>query len=165
MLRTRIWSSLRAQTLYRTVSGMMNYGKAIKLLYCVGNPKSSKPLVETLTNSNANWNQWHAESSSSSFSCNKIRSSIRRNTSTPNSCSVHTPSSRLQTLRKNLSGRKGEILDSFLRSSVAIPSSTFTLERGGRSSGSSFLVTPSSETESQTTRTTLSFSTVANTPS
>ncbi|KAJ6591860.1 1,3-beta-glucan synthase component-domain-containing protein [Mycena vulgaris] len=32
-LRTRIWSSLRAQTLYRTVSGMMNYAKAIKLLY------------------------------------------------------------------------------------------------------------------------------------
>ena len=31
-LRTRIWSSLRAQTLYRTVSGMINYSKAIKLL-------------------------------------------------------------------------------------------------------------------------------------
>lgn len=38
-LRTRIWSSLRAQTLYRTVSGMMNYGKAIKLLYRVENPE------------------------------------------------------------------------------------------------------------------------------
>ncbi|KAK6996025.1 putative 1,3-beta-D-glucan synthase subunit [Favolaschia claudopus] len=37
-LRTRIWSSLRAQTLYRTVSGMMNYSKAIKLLYRVENP-------------------------------------------------------------------------------------------------------------------------------
>lgn len=37
-LRTRIWASLRAQTLYRTVSGMMNYGKAIKLLYRVENP-------------------------------------------------------------------------------------------------------------------------------
>ncbi|KAJ6591232.1 1,3-beta-glucan synthase [Mycena vulgaris] len=37
-LRTRIWSSLRAQTLYRTVSGMMNYAKAIKLLYRVENP-------------------------------------------------------------------------------------------------------------------------------
>ena len=37
-LRTRIWSSLRAQTLYRTVSGM-NYGKAIKLLYRVENPE------------------------------------------------------------------------------------------------------------------------------
>ena len=30
--RTRIWASLRAQTLYRTVSGMMNYSKAIKPL-------------------------------------------------------------------------------------------------------------------------------------
>ncbi|KAL0581746.1 1,3-beta-D-glucan synthase [Marasmius crinis-equi] len=37
-LRTRIWASLRAQTLYRTVSGMMNYSKAIKLLYRVENP-------------------------------------------------------------------------------------------------------------------------------
>nr|QIR82081.1 1,3-beta-D-glucan synthase [Grifola frondosa] len=38
-LRTRIWASLRAQTLYRTVSGMMNYAKAIKLLYRVENPQ------------------------------------------------------------------------------------------------------------------------------
>ena len=38
-LRTRIWSSLRAQTLYRTVSDMMNYGKAINLLYRVENPE------------------------------------------------------------------------------------------------------------------------------
>ncbi len=38
-LRTRIWASLRAQTLYRTVAGMMNYSKAIKLLYRVENPE------------------------------------------------------------------------------------------------------------------------------
>jgi 1,3-beta-glucan synthase len=38
-LRTRIWASLRFQTLYRTVSGMMNYAKAIKLLYRVENPQ------------------------------------------------------------------------------------------------------------------------------
>ncbi|PAV18312.1 1,3-beta-glucan synthase [Pyrrhoderma noxium] len=38
-LRTRIWASLRAQTLYRTVSGMMNYANAIKLLYRVENPE------------------------------------------------------------------------------------------------------------------------------
>ena len=38
-LRLRIWASLRAQTLYRTVSGMMNYSKAIKLLYRVENPE------------------------------------------------------------------------------------------------------------------------------
>ncbi|KAJ3193403.1 1,3-beta-D-glucan synthase [Irineochytrium annulatum] len=31
-LRTRIWASLRSQTLYRTVSGFMNYAKALKLL-------------------------------------------------------------------------------------------------------------------------------------
>lgn len=38
-LRRRIWASLRAQMLYRTVSGMMNYAKAIKLLYRVENPE------------------------------------------------------------------------------------------------------------------------------
>ncbi|KAF4984984.1 hypothetical protein FDECE_16922 [Fusarium decemcellulare] len=38
-LRTRIWASLRAQTLYRTVSGFMNYSRAIKLLYRVENPE------------------------------------------------------------------------------------------------------------------------------
>lgn len=41
-LRTRIWASLRAQTLYRTVSGFMNYKKAIKLLYRVENPETVK---------------------------------------------------------------------------------------------------------------------------
>lgn len=38
-LRTRIWSSLRSQTLYRTISGFMNYARAIKLLYRVENPE------------------------------------------------------------------------------------------------------------------------------
>ncbi|KAH9038052.1 1,3-beta-glucan synthase component-domain-containing protein [Lactarius pseudohatsudake] len=38
-LRTRIWASLRFETLYRTFSHMMNYGKAIKLLYRVENPE------------------------------------------------------------------------------------------------------------------------------
>lgn len=38
VLRTRIWASLRSQTLYRTVSGFMNYSRAIKLLYDIENP-------------------------------------------------------------------------------------------------------------------------------
>lgn len=38
-LRTRIWASLRSQTLYRTISGFMNYKKAIKLLHRVENPE------------------------------------------------------------------------------------------------------------------------------
>ncbi|CAG8552757.1 84_t:CDS:2 [Ambispora leptoticha] len=38
-MRTRIWASLRSQTLYRTVSGFMNYSKAIRLLYHVENPE------------------------------------------------------------------------------------------------------------------------------
>lgn len=33
ILRTRIWASLRSQTLYRTISGFMNYSRAIKLLH------------------------------------------------------------------------------------------------------------------------------------
>lgn len=37
-LRTRIWASLRSQTLYRTISGFMNYARAIKLLYRIENP-------------------------------------------------------------------------------------------------------------------------------
>ncbi|EEB07877.2 1,3-beta-glucan synthase component bgs1 [Schizosaccharomyces japonicus yFS275] len=41
-LRTRIWASLRSQTLYRTVSGFMNYARAIKLLYRVENPEVVK---------------------------------------------------------------------------------------------------------------------------
>lgn len=37
-LRTRIWASLRAQTLYRTIAGFMNYGEAIRLLYRIESP-------------------------------------------------------------------------------------------------------------------------------
>ncbi|ODV60201.1 1,3-beta-glucan synthase [Ascoidea rubescens DSM 1968] len=44
-LRTRIWASLRSQTLYRTISGFMNYQKALKLLYRVENPE----LIEEFT--------------------------------------------------------------------------------------------------------------------
>ncbi|ODQ82473.1 glycosyltransferase family 48 protein [Babjeviella inositovora NRRL Y-12698] len=38
VLRTRIWASLRSQTLYRTISGFMNHSRAIKLLFDVENP-------------------------------------------------------------------------------------------------------------------------------
>ncbi|KAI9478173.1 MAG: putative 1,3-beta-D-glucan synthase subunit [Benjaminiella poitrasii] len=37
-MRTRIWASLRTQTLFRTITGFMNYQKAIKLLYRVETP-------------------------------------------------------------------------------------------------------------------------------
>ncbi|KAL6933904.1 hypothetical protein ACO0R3_001686 [Hanseniaspora guilliermondii] len=36
--RTRIWASLRTQTLYRTISGFQNYIRALKILYRVENP-------------------------------------------------------------------------------------------------------------------------------
>ncbi|CEP22283.1 GSC1 [Cyberlindnera jadinii] len=38
VLRTRIWASLRTQTLYRTASGFVNYVRALKLLYRIENP-------------------------------------------------------------------------------------------------------------------------------
>ncbi|GMM33498.1 hypothetical protein DASC09_008230 [Saccharomycopsis crataegensis] len=48
-LRTRIWASLRSQTLYRTISGFMNYAKALKLLYRVENPELITRAVENGT--------------------------------------------------------------------------------------------------------------------
>lgn len=50
ILRTRIWASLRSQTLFRTISGFMNYSRALKLLYTTecgdlsecSNPKKSE---------------------------------------------------------------------------------------------------------------------------
>ncbi|KAK6460288.1 putative glucan synthase [Scheffersomyces coipomensis] len=41
ILRTRIWASLRSQTLYRTISGFMNYSRAIKLMFDIENPDSA----------------------------------------------------------------------------------------------------------------------------
>ncbi|KAI8074154.1 1,3-beta-glucan synthase component-domain-containing protein [Gongronella butleri] len=40
-LRTRVWASLRAQTLYRTISGFMNYARALKILHRVEHPELS----------------------------------------------------------------------------------------------------------------------------
>jgi hypothetical protein len=48
-LRTCIWATLRAQTLYRTASGRMNYTKAIKLLYCVENREVVQQLGGNIT--------------------------------------------------------------------------------------------------------------------
>lgn len=47
ILRTRIWASLRAQTLFRTISGFMNYSRAIKLLYST---ECEDPNIEYSTN-------------------------------------------------------------------------------------------------------------------
>lgn len=41
IVRTRVWASMRSQTLYRTVSGFMNYSRAIKLLYHLENRKEN----------------------------------------------------------------------------------------------------------------------------
>ncbi|KAI8143400.1 1,3-beta-glucan synthase component-domain-containing protein [Fennellomyces sp. T-0311] len=53
-MRTRMWASLRAQTLYRTVSGFMNYARALKILHRIEHPELSiedgdiKPTEEHL---------------------------------------------------------------------------------------------------------------------
>ncbi|KAI8055780.1 1,3-beta-glucan synthase component-domain-containing protein [Syncephalis plumigaleata] len=44
-LRTRIWASLRSQTLYRTVSGFMNYSRALRLLYRVEHPECPQGML------------------------------------------------------------------------------------------------------------------------
>lgn len=47
ILRTRIWASLRSQTLFRTITGFMNYSRAIKLLHSA---ESEDTQVDTLIN-------------------------------------------------------------------------------------------------------------------
>lgn len=45
ILRARIWASLRSQTLYRTISGFMNYEDAIKTLYKVENLDADVEMI------------------------------------------------------------------------------------------------------------------------
>lgn len=54
ILRTRIWASLRSQTLYRTISGFMNYEKAIKILYQLENPQYRKLMFPEMYESEIN---------------------------------------------------------------------------------------------------------------
>ena len=87
-LHTRIQVSLRAQTRYRTVSGMMNYAKAIKLLYRVENPE-----VAQLFDGNTDKLERELEPRKfkfvfSTLLCNIIRSSTLLNTRMPSSCYV-----------------------------------------------------------------------------
>lgn len=49
IMRTRIWASLKTQTLYRTVSGFMNYTRAIKLLHKVENPEMENYFNDSKT--------------------------------------------------------------------------------------------------------------------
>lgn len=46
-LRTRVWASLRAQTLYRTINGFMNYARALKILHRIENPELNDPASNT----------------------------------------------------------------------------------------------------------------------
>ncbi|VEU22111.1 DEKNAAC103104 [Brettanomyces naardenensis] len=54
ILRTRIWASLRVQTLFRTISGFMNYARAIKLLYSTEMADSESAADEEASTEKAN---------------------------------------------------------------------------------------------------------------
>ncbi|KAI8340562.1 1,3-beta-glucan synthase component-domain-containing protein [Chlamydoabsidia padenii] len=56
-LRTRVWASLRAQTLYRTVSGFMNYARALKILHRIEHPELSDPNSGGLDDTEAHLDQ------------------------------------------------------------------------------------------------------------
>ncbi|OBA25591.1 hypothetical protein HANVADRAFT_53816 [Hanseniaspora valbyensis NRRL Y-1626] len=58
VLRTRIWASLRSQTLYRTISGFMNYSKAIKILYDVEDQAASKQKDLIVDYKNGEFNEF-----------------------------------------------------------------------------------------------------------
>lgn len=62
--RTRLWASRRSQTLYRTVSGFMNYYHAIKLLYRIENPS----MIELYNN-----NSEHLDGDLINMACRKCR--------------------------------------------------------------------------------------------
>ena len=103
-LRTRIWVSFRARTLYRTVSGMMNYAKAIKLLYRVENPevvqffgRDSDKLERELER----MARWKFDFVFSIFLCNVIQISTLLNVRMPSSCYVLTLICRLLILTRN----------------------------------------------------------------
>ncbi|PAV18306.1 1,3-beta-glucan synthase [Pyrrhoderma noxium] len=87
-LRTRIWASLRAQTFYRTVSGMMNHARAIKLLYRVENPKVVQLFGRDTDKLERELERRKFKFVFSMLLCNIIRSSTLLNTRMPSSCYV-----------------------------------------------------------------------------
>ena len=103
-LRTRIWASLRADTLYRTVSGMLNHAKAIKLLYHMENSK-----VLQLFGGDSDKLERELERMArkkfkfvfSIFLCNVIQISTLLNVRMPSSCYVLTLICRLLILTRN----------------------------------------------------------------
>jgi len=89
-LRTRIWASLRAQTLYRTVSGMMNYSKAIKLLYRVENPEVVQLFGGNTDKLERELERMGVANSNLSFRCSGIPNSPPRNVRTSSFYCAHT---------------------------------------------------------------------------
>ncbi|KAJ3106690.1 1,3-beta-D-glucan synthase [Phlyctochytrium planicorne] len=50
ILRTRIWASLRSQTLFRTVAGFMNYPQSISLLHQIEKKTQHRPQTSSFIN-------------------------------------------------------------------------------------------------------------------
>jgi len=152
-LRTRIWASLRSQTLYRTISGFMNYSRAIKLLYRVENPEVVQMFGGNSDKLERELGVWLVASSRSSSPCSVTPSSPRRSARTPSSCSVPTQTFRLPTLMRSRQPTKARTQESTPPSSTATPRSWRTV-CADQSSVSCFPATLSLVTASLTTRTT-----------
>jgi hypothetical protein len=95
-LRMRIWASLRTQTLYWTVAGMVDYSKTIKLPAASKIPRSSKGSRLTPTRWKGNSNACRGGSSSLSSP-----SSTRRSERTPSPCCALTPTCKFHTWTRN----------------------------------------------------------------
>ncbi|KEP48150.1 1,3-beta-glucan synthase [Rhizoctonia solani 123E] len=140
-LRTRIWASLRAQTLYRIVSGMMNYAKAIKLPYHAENPEVVQLFGGTRKNSNASSNAWPGASSSLLSRCNTTQSSTRKNKKSPNFYCALIWICRLPIWTRSRPKKRAASRGCFRRSLMIIPSLCPRLDIIGPSLGPGFPVT------------------------
>ena len=128
-----------APRLYRTVSGMMNYGKAIKLLYRVENPE----VVQTFGG-----NTEKLERELESMARRKFKFIVSMQ--------------RYSKFNKEEHENAEFLLRAYPELQIAYLEEEPAKKEGDQSSGSNFLVTLSLETENRTIRITLSSSTVVN---
>lgn len=100
-LRIRIWASLRAQTLYKTVFGMMNYLKSIKLLYRVENPEVVQQFGGNTDKSERELERMARRKFKFgvSMQCNGSPSLTKRSTRMRSFCYVPTRACRMRTWR------------------------------------------------------------------
>ncbi len=150
--------TLRAQTLYRTTSGMM---KVIKLMYRVENPEVVQLLGGNTDRLDASSSSWRGGNSNLLFRCNGIPNSTGKSMRTPNFYCAIILIFKLRTLKRSRPGRKAETHGYSPLSSMATASLCPKPDVVDPSSVSSFPAIQFSGTASLTTKTMQSFSTVA----